>query len=302
LADLSQHCDYIAALRARQSDWPETAGRWGFKTLKLAELIGETLRRMVGLILWNKTMTFETSIYLRLMPVLCALLLTPHAAYATDSPATGNAAVERVEEVVLISPKNAAVMPYDSIYERLKRLQDSKIDRVALQIKVTTKDPKVKLSDVRVALVNDKLSIPIPIAPDGTVKLPLRADMYNTDAELRSNQPKGMIGGSISLGINWSIAAEIPYAEVEETVRQLQTAAKDVLGWLGYMLFFPSITNVDIPITYPEPKGQTLKIMKDGRAIKTFTADEKGVLTFRLDPRWKEWQPTFVFSDVPPKL
>ena len=247
-------------------------------------------------------MSFETSNYLRLLPVLCALLLAPRAAFAADSPATGSAVVERVEEVVVISPKNAAVMPYDSVYERLKRLQDSKIDRVALQIKVTTKDPKVKLSDVRVALVNDKLSIPIPIAPDGTVKLPLRADMYNTDAELRSNQPKGMIGGSISLGINWSIAGEIPYSEVEETVRQLQTAGKDVLGWLGYMLFFPSITNVDIPITYPQPNGQTLKVMKEGRAIQTFTADEKGVLTFRLDPRWKDWQPTLIFSHQPPKI
>lgn len=247
-------------------------------------------------------MTRVTRICVRLLPLVGALLLTPHAAFASDNPTGSNAGAERVEEVVVISPKNAAVMPYDSVYERLKRLQDSKIDRVALQIKVTAKDPKIKLSDVRVALVNDQLSIPIPIAQDGTVKLPLRADMYNTDAELRSNQPKGMIGGSVTLGINWSIAGEIPYSEVEETVRQLQTAAKDVLGWLGYMLFFPSITNVDIPITYSQPSGQTLKVMKEGRAIHTFTADEKGVLTFRLDPRWKDWQPTLIFSHQPPKI
>jgi Protein of unknown function (DUF2987) len=248
-------------------------------------------------------MTPHTSIFMRVAPALCVLLLTtPFTAFAANSAASESAAFERIDEVVVISPKNAAVMPYDSVYERLKRLQDSKIDRVALQIKITTKDPKIKLSDVRVALVNDKLSIPVPIGSDGTVNLPLRPDMYNTDAELRSNQPKGMIGGSITLAINWSMAGEIPYAEVEETVRQLQTAAKDVLGWVGYMLFFPTITKVDVPIQYPEARGQTLKIMKDGRAIQTFTADDKGLLTFRLDPRWRDSQPTLIFSEQPPKL
>jgi hypothetical protein len=63
-----------------------------------------------------------------------------------------------------------------------------------------------------------------------------------------------------------------------------------------------SLENIDIPIRYKHANGQTLDIMKDGRVIKSFKADDKGVLTFRLDRRWREWQPKFVFSEIPSKI
>lgn len=212
------------------------------------------------------------------------------------------AADTQFEEVIVKSPKNAAMMPYDDIYIRLKRMEESKLDRVRMQIKVTPKDESVRLADVRVAIVNDATSLPIRLGNDGTVTLPMRADLYKTDAEIRSNQPKGSLAASLSLAIAWSGGQEIPYHEVEETVRQLQTAGKDLLGWFGYMLFFPSMSNVEVPLQYPEPRGQTMRVVKDGRTLETYTADEKGQLKFKLKPGWSQMQPTLVFSEAPPKL
>lgn len=235
----------------------------------------------------------------RLAPGLTALVLF------TTNPITISAAQAvdtQFEEVIVKSPKNAAMMPYDDVYVRLKRMEESKLDRVRMQIKVTPKDESVKLADVRVAIVNDTTSLPVRLGADGTVTVPMRAELYKTDAEIRSNQPKGSLSASLTLAVAWSGGQEIPYYEIEETVRQLQTAGKDLLGWFGYMLFFPSLSNFEVPLQYPEPRGQTMRVVKDGKTLETFTADEKGVLKFKLKPGWAQLQPTLVFSEPPPKL
>ncbi len=213
------------------------------------------------------------------------------------------ASAPRLEEVIVKSPKNAAVMSYDAAYERLKRFRDSNLDRVKLEIRITPADKNIRQDEIRVALVNDAQSLPLKIAADGLVDIPVRDDLYKTDAELRTNQPKGKLSLSVGIALNWSFASkEIPYNEVEESMRQLERGGKDVLGWIAYTLFFPSFENVDIPVRYPKANGQTLDVVKDGRVIKSFKADDKGVLTFRLDRRWREWQPTLVFSESPPKI
>jgi hypothetical protein len=210
------------------------------------------------------------------------------------------ATTERVETVVVKNPKNAAVLSYDTAYERLKRMQDSKLDRIKLEVRVKMKDPAVPLSNLRVAIVNDTINLPLKVQPDGLIVLPMREDLYKTNAEILSNQPKDSMDTLVSFDIVWRGALEIPYYEVEETVRQLEVAGKDVMGWIAYMIFFPSTNNIEAVLQYPEPRGQTLKIVKDGRVLKTFTADEKGKLPFKLDPSWKALQPTLVFSELPP--
>jgi hypothetical protein len=207
-----------------------------------------------------------------------------------------------IDKVVVQYPKNAAVMAYDEAYERLKRLQDSKLDRVRLQIMVKPKDPNVKPSDVRAAIVSDTVTVPLLIAADGTVNLPLRPDLYKVGAEIRSNQPKGTMEASVNFGVSWSAGKEVPYAEIEETARQIQVAGKDLMGWFGYLLFFPSLANFEVPVQYPVPNGQTMTVMKDNRVIERYTADSKGLLTFRLKRNWAGLQPTLVFSEpMPPQ-
>jgi Protein of unknown function (DUF2987) len=227
---------------------------------------------------------------------------TPSFAQASITAAAADTALpERVEPVIVNSPKNAAVMPYDAVYDRLKRLQDSKLDRITLQIKVAPKQDGLKLSDVRVAIVNDKASVNLPIAADGSINVPLRADLYQTDAEIRSNQVKGALGGSVEFAVSWPGGNEIAYAEVEETVRQAQMAGKDLIGWFGYMLFFPSLANFEVPVQFPAPRGQTMRVMKDGRVVETYSADDKGLLKFKLKRDWEKLQPVLVFSEALPK-
>jgi Protein of unknown function (DUF2987) len=216
----------------------------------------------------------------------------------TDASA---AAPTVVETVILKNPKNAAVMSYDVAYDRLQRMQDSRLDRVRLKITVKPRDDGVKLANVRAAIVNDTLSVPLPIAADGSIELPLRAELYKTDAEIRTNQVKDSLTANVSLGVGWPGGQEIAYADVEETVRQVQVAGKDIMGWFGYLLFFPSMSNFDVPVQFAAPRGQTMKVMKDGRVVETYTADDKGLLKFRLKRSWSELQPTLLFSEALPK-
>ncbi|MGL4233771.1 MAG: DUF2987 domain-containing protein [Casimicrobium sp.] len=222
---------------------------------------------------------------------------------ATPTMTNEASSAQRMDEVIVKSPKNAAVMPYDTVYERLKRFRDSKLDRVKLEVRITPSDESLKQEDIRVALVNDAQSLPLKIAADGLIELPLKDEFYKTDAEFRTNQPKGKMKASLGIATAWAPTSnEVEYAEIEECVRQLEMAAKDVAGWILYTLFFPSLENIDLPIRYAKANGQTLDVVKDGRVIKSFKADDKGVLTFRLDRRWREWQPKLVFSELPPKI
>lgn len=75
-----------------------------------------------------------------------------------------------------------------------------------------------------------------------------------------------------------------------------------MLGWFGYMLFFPSLANFEMPVQFPVPRAQTMKVMKDGRVIETYSAGDKGLLKFKLKREWEKLQPTVVFSDALPKL
>lgn len=240
---------------------------------------------------------------LRLLALnLITVVILAHSTDAFSQPAlpASEPAAAPMETVIVKSAKNAAVMPYDEVYERLKRMQDSKLDRIRLQIKVAPARDDVKLADVRVAIVNDTASVNLPIAADGTIELPLRPDLYKTDAEIRSNQTKGSLKGSVTLGVGWDGGKEIAYAEVEETVRQFQRGGKDLMGWFAYLVFFPSFESFEVPVQYPNANGQTMKVMKDGRVIETYGADEKGLLKFRLKREWSTLQPTLVFSEALP--
>lgn len=239
----------------------------------------------------------------RSVALASALLVSLAVALQASAQPAGDAgaASSQVEPVIVKSAKNAAVMPYDDVYERLKRMQDSKLDRIRLQIKIAPARDDVKLADVRVAIVNDNVSVNLPVAADGTIELPLRSDLYKTDAEIRSNQAKGSLKGSITLGVGWEGGSEIAYADVEETVRQIQMGGKDLMGWFAYLLFFPSLANFEVPVQFPKANGQTMKVMKDGRVIETYVADDKGLLKFRLKREWSTLQPMLVFSEAPPK-
>ena len=90
-------------------------------------------------------------------------------AFAQSASPVPEIAATPMEAIIVKSAKNAAVMPYDDVYERLKRMQDSKLDRIRLQIKIAPARDDIKLADVRIAIVNDNASVNLPIAADGTI-------------------------------------------------------------------------------------------------------------------------------------
>ncbi len=68
------------------------------------------------------------------------------------------------------------------------------------------------------------------------------------------------------------------------------------------MLFFPSLANFEVPVQFPVPRAQTIKVIKDGRVIETHSADDKGLRKFKLKRDLEKLQPTLIFSDALPKL
>ena len=46
---------------------------------------------------------------------------------------------------------------------------------------------------------------------------------------------------------------------------------RDLLGWFRLYAVFPSLSNFEVPLQYPEPRGQTMRVVKDGKTLETFT-------------------------------
>ena len=67
------------------------------------------------------------------------------------------------------------------------------------------------------------------------------------------------------------------------------------------MLLFPSLANFEVPVQFPQPRNQTMRVMKDGRVVETYSVDDKGLLKFKLKRDWEKLQPTLVGSEALPK-
>ena len=120
---------------------------------------------------------------------------------------------------------------------------------------------------------------PVAFDRDGRFSLPLRADLAAGDAVLWINQPKGVVGVSLSFTARLPQAKNTTYARLMESLPVMERIVKQQAGMMSFMV--PKLQGMDL--IYPIGVTQTAMV-GSGASAKTLRSDAQGRMRVPLDP------------------
>ncbi|MGB8338178.1 MAG: hypothetical protein WCD07_09005 [Burkholderiales bacterium] len=125
-----------------------------------------------------------------------------------------------------------SMMPYKHAYDFFQMIKEKPHDKIAMRTRVFVSDKKIKLSDVKINLVGDKNSRPIPITDDGLIEVPILKAFLDDNSEFISNQKKNSMGVTGTVEIILPANGPIRYSYLTDALAQTRDAIK---GFLPFM-------------------------------------------------------------------
>jgi hypothetical protein len=123
----------------------------------------------------------------------CILAPSASSAQAAAPAAAGDQAASTVAAVVVSTSKDPDWKTYQAftagldIFDEQHRLAPA----AALRFVLVPKSPHASMKDIKLRIAGDELSIPVPIAEDGTFTVPRSTQATREDAELLLNRKPG---------------------------------------------------------------------------------------------------------------
>lgn len=233
----------------------------------------------------------------RIFWISAAPLLHLSAAFAQaeSAPAPGAQSIERVEVRELRDP---ALMPYKDAYEMLSKFQQSgKYPLVDLKISVASSNKAITPASIKLTLVGDTLNIPIPLAADGRVQVPLLPEALRDNAEIVSNQPKKSLSAHIEFIHRLPPGQRYVYRDVMAALPQAQSALREFVPWYLRWLA-PSFGAAEFRFAEGVKATATLQ-NENGTVAEKIQADERGRIRIRMQKDWLAGDMQIVLSDPP---
>jgi hypothetical protein len=123
--------------------------------------------------------------------------------------------------------------------------------------------------------------IPVAIAADGTVNMPIRQDWADAGAVILTNQPKGRVVVSLSFNSRVPPGVRMSYAQLTEAAPVLERGIREMAGLMSFMA--PKLKSFTLKF---EQAPQTLLLtLPDGKK-RSYKTDAKGLLVLPWEPKW----------------
>ncbi|CAN5132904.1 hypothetical protein BH11PSE10_BH11PSE10_10660 [soil metagenome] len=168
------------------------------------------------------------------------VLLTAAGAFAQ----TAEPVIEQLEPVSMGMVRDRGIIPYARINELLIGLQRHGEGLFRVEFRIAHRDPTKTLLAPKLAVQSAERTLPVPIAADGLINLPVLPIEEARDADLASNQAKGSL--SVNGLIELTTAPEaLDMAGVRRIVRVANRLRGELLPWYARWLF-PQIDGVRI--------------------------------------------------------
>ena len=136
-------------------------------------------------------------------------------------------------------------------------------------------------ADLRLQVkVNGQL-IPVAIAADGSIQLPIRQDWVEAGAVLQSNQPKGVVAVSMNFDTRTPAGTQMSYAKLTESAPVIERGIADMAGLMSFMA--PDVKALVLKFAGP---GHTAVLTLPGGKQKSWKADSQGRLELPWEPKW----------------
>ena len=172
-------------------------------------------------------------------------------------------------------------IPYQKLYEPLATVHQSDPQGIVIstfQAKSAEKGQPLP-PDLKMELRFGTTRQPIMLDHDGRFSLPLRADWASGDAALWVNQPKSMVGVSLSFTARLPQATNTTYGRLMESLSIMERIVKQQAGMMSFMV--PKLQGMDL--TYAAGGVQTAMV-GSGATAKTLRSDAQGRLRMPFDP------------------
>ncbi|HEV2606459.1 MAG TPA: DUF2987 domain-containing protein [Xanthomonadaceae bacterium] len=189
-------------------------------------------------------------------------------------------------------------IPYQKLYEMLAAVRQSDPQGIvvsSLQAQSSPEDQPLP-GGLRIELRFGATRQPIALDHDGRFSLPLRADWAAGDAALWVNQPRSMVGISMSLTARLPQTTNTTYGRLLEGLSVTERIVEQQAGMMSFMV--PKLQGMDL--TYAGGTVQTAKV-GSGASAKTLHSDSQGRLRLPFDSALPASTPV-VLSALPVSL
>jgi hypothetical protein len=123
--------------------------------------------------------------------------------------------------------------------------------------------------------------LPVPVAQDGRIQLPIRRDWAKGGTVLQSNQPKETVGVSMAFNARTPPGLRMSYAQLTESAPILERGISEMAGLMSFMA--PGVKTLALKF---DRAGHTLVLTLPGGKQKRWTSDAKGRIELPWEPKW----------------
>ncbi len=183
--------------------------------------------------------------------------------------------------IALATDPVGRTIPYQKLYEPLAAVRQSDPQGIVistLQAKSAQADQPLP-SDLKMELRYGTTRQPVALDHDGRFSLPLRADWVSGDAALWVNQPKSVVGISLSFTARVPQSTHTTYGRLMESLPVMEQVVKQQAGMMSMMV--PKLQGMDL--AYPAGAVRTATVGNGASAI-SLRSNAQGHLRVPYDP------------------
>jgi len=136
-------------------------------------------------------------------------------------------------------------------------------------------------ADYKLQLKVNGQVIPLAVAADGRVTMPIRQDWADSGALIQTNQPKGRVLVSLSFNSRVPPGVRMSYAQLTEAAPVLEKGISEVAGLMSFMA--PGVKS--FTLIFDKPPQTAVLTLPDGKK-RSFTTDAKGQIVLPWEPKW----------------
>ena len=123
--------------------------------------------------------------------------------------------------------------------------------------------------------------LPVKVAPDGRVDMPIRQDWAHDGTVLQSNQPKGVVMVAMNLDARVPPGTKMSYAQLTESLPILERGISEYAGIMSFMA--PDVKA--LVLRFGKPGHTAVLTLPDGKQ-KRWAADAKGQVELPWNAKW----------------
>jgi hypothetical protein len=198
----------------------------------------------------------------------------------------------------LCAPAAEAVVsttPYAALYNVLRPAAAiGEYSRLIAIERIESKLPDVRAPDIRITIRAGSGAIAVPVGSDGNVDFPRGDALYAENPMVETNQPKGSLALTVSVGLRIPSTLQVAWSELAEGLAQADALHAKASGGA------PAATTRGIEVYFDA--GAPASIILAGKSEYLLQADAAGRIVLLRDRIVESEQPQVRFSRTPSRM